>query len=154
MKPWFLQRSCSEEVVGKQKNKVKSNFNSAREVRNEQVEGVPLVVTYHPSVGRSNKIIIDKLHLLYVDKEVKAKFPIRPMVSFRGARKFSSYLVRAEIYYVERKVRSCRCNKRRYKVCVSVNETHKFFFSRDSGNLQISHKLNYDDKCLIYLLTC
>ena len=34
------------------------------------------------------------------------------MVSFRGARKLSSYLVRAKVYPLERKVGSCGCDKK------------------------------------------
>ena len=79
-------------------NKGIFSFNSVcDEVMSQQVKGVPLAVTYHPSLNKLNKIIIDKLHLLHRHKEVKETFPIRPMVSFVCARKLSSYLVRAKL---------------------------------------------------------
>ena len=39
-----------------------------------------------------------------MDKEVKETFPIKPMVSFRSAKKLSSYLVQAKMCYVKIKI--------------------------------------------------
>ena len=44
-------------------------------------------------------------------EQVKNLFPLRPRVSFRGARKLSSYLVRAKLYPLQRKVGSKKCAK-------------------------------------------
>ena len=38
------------------------------------------------------------LYILYLDKEVKKVFSPAPIVSFKSARKLSSYLVRAKLY--------------------------------------------------------
>ena len=52
-------------------NKVKFNFNSVRDkVMNEEIEDIPVVVTYYPSLNRLNKIIIGKLYLLHINKKV------------------------------------------------------------------------------------
>ena len=48
------------------------------------------------------------------------------MVSFRGATKLSSYLVRAKLYPLERSVGSFKCGKRRCQVCENVCETDTF----------------------------
>ena len=50
-----------------------------------------------------------KLRLFYIDQEVNKVFIPKPMVSFRSARKLSSYLVRAKLYSLERKVSSFKC---------------------------------------------
>ena len=41
-----------------------------------------------------------------MNQKVKKVFTPKPMVSFRSARKLSSYLVRAKLYPLERKVGS------------------------------------------------
>ena len=61
-------------------------------------------MTYQPKLKSMNKIILKYLDLLYIDKEVKRVFTPKPMISFWGARKLSSYLVRAKLYPTERTV--------------------------------------------------
>ena len=84
---------------------------------NEETEDIHVVVTYYPSLNRLNKIIIGKLYMLHMDKKVKEIFPIKPVAFF-------SYLVGAKIYPTRRKVDSC--DKKRFLVCVCLNETHTF----------------------------
>ena len=76
------------------------------------------------------------------------------MVSFRSARKLSSYLVRAKLYSVERKGGSCKCNCNRCQVCQSISETDTFTCSNDGTTYKINHKFDCNEKCLIYLITC
>ena len=45
------------------------------------------------------------------------------MISFRSARKLSSYLVRAKLYPTERAVGSYKCSRKRREVSINVNET-------------------------------
>ena len=59
---------------------IKSNLVSTQSV-NKQVENVPLVATYHLPLNGLNKTLIDKLHPLHPDQEVKEKLPIKPKVS-------------------------------------------------------------------------
>ena len=77
-----------------------------------------------------------------------------PMVSFRSARKVSSYLVRAKVYPLERTVGSFKCKKSRCQVCLNVNETDTFTSTVTKKTYKINHKFDCSDKCLIYLLTC
>ena len=64
--------------------------------------------------------------MFYVDNEVKKLFSPGTMVSFQGARKLSSYLVRAKVYPLEYKVGSWGCGKKRCQICLNVTETDSF----------------------------
>ena len=44
-----------------------------------------------------------------MNEDVKSVFTPAPMISFRSARKLSSYLVRAKLYPLERTVSSVQC---------------------------------------------
>ena len=76
------------------------------------------------------------------------------MVSFQGARKLVSYLVRAKLYPIERSVGSFKCNRKRCQVCLNVTETKTFSSTVTKKEYIINQKFNCIDKCLIYLLTC
>ena len=89
-----------------------------------------------------------------MDKEVKKVFPIASIVSFKSARKLSSYLVRAKLYPLQRTVGSFKCNKPRCEVCINVIETDTFTRTVTGESFKINHKFNCDDRYLIYLLTC
>ena len=52
-----------------------------------------------------------------MDQEVKRTFTTQPMISYRSARKLSSYLVMAKLCLTERKVGSCKCKG---KSCVKT----------------------------------
>ena len=94
------------------------------------------------------------MYLLNMNEEVRKTFSPGPMVSFRSARKLSSYLVRAKLYPLERKVGSSKCGKRRCEVCNNVTDTSTFSSTVTGDTFKINHSLNCDDKCLIYLITC
>ena len=94
------------------------------------------------------------MYLLNMNEEVRKTFSPGPMVSFRSARKLSSYLVRAKLYPLERKVGSSKCGKRRCEVCNNVTDTSTFSSTVTGDTFKINHSLNCDDKCLIYFVTC
>ena len=71
------------------------------------------------------------------------------MVSFWGAQKLSSYLVRAKLYPLERSVGSFKCNGNRCQVCMNMTESNTF-----SSSVVINHSFNCNDKCITYLFTC
>ena len=96
--------------------------------------------------------------LLNMNEEVRKTFSPGLMVSFRSARKLSSYLVWAKLYPLQRKVGSSKYDKRRCEICNNVTDT-SIFSSTMTGDLRfntfkINYSLNCDDKCLIYLVTC
>ena len=106
-------------------SKVKFNFSKKINPKEKEEKGVPLVVTYHPSLNCLSEIIRDNLHLLYMKNKVKKVFSPKS-ISFRSARKLSSYLVRAKLYPIERTVRSFKCTKKHCEVCKNVNITDSF----------------------------
>ena len=105
----------------------KIKFKSNEKTEKSKSKGVPFVATHHPSLNCLYKIIRGNTYLLYMNEEVKNSFLPRPMVSFRGVRKFSTYLVKAKSYPLHRKLVSKKYAK---------------------------NQLNCDDRCIIYLLTC
>ena len=126
-----------------------------QEVKNTRTNGIPLVITYHPLLKDFAIVIKKHLHLLHMNDEVKKAFTPGPMVSFWGARKLSSYLVRAKLYPLERSVGSFKCNGKCCQVCINVTETNTLVRrSVDKKNYVLNHSFNCNDKCIIYLLTC
>ena len=89
-----------------------------------------------------------------MNEDVKNVFTPAPMISFRSARKLSSYLVRAKLYPLERTVGSVQCKGKRCQTCHNVKETETFTSTTTGKTFKINHKLNCNDKCPVYLLTC
>ena len=94
------------------------------------------------------------LDLLYMDNEVKRVFTPKPIISFRSARKLSSYLVRAKLYPTERTVGSYKCGGKRCEVCINVNETSTFTSTVTGETYIINHRFDCNERCLVYHLTC
>ena len=92
-------------------------------------------------------------NILYQDETVKRVFTPFPMVSYRNARKLSSYLVRAKLYSLERKRGSSKCGSSRCQVCNNIEETEIFSSTVTRETYKINHHLCCNGKCLIYLLT-
>ena len=152
MKEWFIKRGYPESVIDKEMKKVR--FSEQGQKSKKVEKGVPFVVTYHPLLSKLSSIIHRNLYLLYMNQEVKNVFTPGPIVSYRSARKINSYLVRAKLYPLERKVGSEKCGKSRCEVCLNIQETDTFTSTTTGKSFKINHKLNCDDNCLIYLLTC
>ena len=131
--------------------KIKLDFSKKINPKEKEENNVPLAVTYHSSLNYLSKIIRDSLYLLYMNDEVKKVFSSKPMISFRSARKLSSYLVRAELYSIDRTDGSFECTKKCCEVCKNIDITDSFTSSVTQNTYKINHKLNCDDKCLIYL---
>ena len=89
-----------------------------------------------------------------MNEEAKKIFTPGPMISFRSARKLSSYLVRARLYPIERAVGSFKCNGKRCQTCLNVKETDTFTSTTTGETYKINHQFNCNSKCLVYLLTC
>ena len=153
MKSWFLTRGYPENKINREMEKIK--FKKQVFSRKGGVtKGVPLVITYHPLLKSVGTILCKHLYLLHMDKEIKKVFSVAPIVSFKSARKLTSYLVRAKLYPLQRTVGSFKCNKPRCEVRINVIETDTFTNTATGESFKINHKFNCDDKCFIYLLTC
>ena len=107
MKLWFLKRGYPENIVDQELGKVESSESSRR--TNKKDKGVCLVATYHPLLQNIGRIFHRHLDLLYTDQEVERVFTPGPMASLRSSRKISSYLVRAKLYPVEKRIGSLKC---------------------------------------------
>ena len=94
------------------------------------------------------------MYLLNMNEEVRKTFSPGPMVLFRSARKLSSYLVWVKLYPLERKVGFSKCGKRLCEVYNSVTDTSTFNSIVTGDTFKINHSLNFDNKCLIYFVTC
>ena len=103
----------------------KVNFPSCNKVQRKKSQGIPFVVTY-PLLKQLEWILPRNKHLLDMNAEVKQMFIPVTMVSYRSARKLSSYLVRAKLYPIDRIVGFKGCGKKRCEVCVNVCEADTF----------------------------
>ena len=139
MKEWFVKFSYPEAVTEKEMKKI--CFYKQGKTCKKVEKGVPFVVTYHPLLNKLTSIIYRNFYMLYINQEVKNFFTLGPIVPFKNARKISSYLVRAQLYPLERKVAS-----EKFGVKLLRTATGKRF--------KINHKLKCEDNSLIYLLTC
>ena len=102
MKSWFEVRGYPNKLIEQEIEKVKFFRNGNVLRQGDPRKSVPFVLTYHPLFKSMAKIINKNLYLLYMNNEVKKVFTPKPMISFRSARKISSYLVRAKLYPEER----------------------------------------------------
>ena len=107
MKLWFLKRGYPENIVDQELGKAESSDSSRK--TNKKDKGVCLVATYHPLLQNIGRDFHRHLDLLYIDQEVERVFTPGPMASFRSARNISSYLVRAKLNPLERRVGSFKC---------------------------------------------
>ena len=80
-----------------------------------------------------------------MNEEVKNLFLAGTMVSLRGARKLSSYLVRAKLYPFHRKIGSKKCAKNCCEVCDYVTDADTFTSTMTGESFKINHRLNCDD---------
>ena len=122
--------------------------------KNKSQNRVPFVVTHHPLLKSPYIIFRKNVYLLNIDEKVKEVFSSQPMVSFRNARKLSSYLVRAKLCPLERRVGSYKCRCNRCQVCRSIKETDMFICNNDQRSYKINHSFDCNEKFQIFLLTC
>ena len=64
------------------------------------------------------------------------------MISFRGARKISRYLVRAKLYPTERTKGYFKCASKRCGVCLNIDETSTFSRTVTGETYIINHKFS------------
>ena len=135
MKSRFLERGYSKQMIDSQMGKVK--FSQRLKAGSKQAGcGVPFLITYHPKLKKIAQIMIKLEHLLYQDESVKRVFAPPPMVSYRSARKLSSYLVRAKLFPLERKRGSYKCGNLRCLVCNNIEETETLQVSLMGNHLK------------------
>lgn len=153
---WFIKRGYPEQLVNTQLHRVRLHRREGLLTRAQNVreKGVPLVVTFHPLLGELGSIVRKHINILYLDLAVKKVFTPPPFVSFRSGFSLKNHLVRAKVYPLDRETGSYKCGKPRCLTCLNIQEVSFFQSSVDGKQYKINHRLNCDDKCLIYLLSC
>ena len=76
------------------------------------------------------------------------------MISYRRSRKLSSYLVRTELYPINRTVACYKCGSKWCEVCKYITETDTSTSTATGGTFKINHFFDCNDTCLVYLMTC
>ena len=79
-------------------------------------------------------------------------FTPEPVAIFHSARKLSSYLIRANLYLIERIVSSDECKGKRCEVCLNVQVTSCFTNSVTNATYKINHQFECNKKYVFYLL--
>ena len=74
----------------------------------------------------------------------------KPMISFRCAKKLSSYLVKARLYPTERTIGSYKCGGKRCVVCLNVNATSTFTSTVTGETYIINHRFDCNERCLVF----
>ena len=121
MKLRFLNRGYPKWLIHNEIEKVKFPYTSRK--RDNKMKEIPLVITYHSLLKDFASVIRKHLYILFLCKEVKEIFTPDCMVLFGGARKLGIYLVRDNLYPLERSIRSLKCNGKWFHVCLNVTET-------------------------------
>ena len=89
-----------------------------------------------------------------MNEEIRKAFTYKPMISYRSSRKPSSYLVRTELYPINRTVVYFKCGSKRSEMFKYITETDTFTSAVTRETFKISHRFDCDKKCLVYLMTC
>ena len=123
---WFQERACPNKILDEELVKVR--FSNQENTWSKKSKGILLVVTYHPLLQMLNNIIKNPLTSCMLTMSWEKYISPGPKVSFRGACKLSSYLVRAKVYPLESKIESCGCGGKRCQVIVIFFQVTQFFF--------------------------
>ena len=76
------------------------------------------------------------------------------MASFLIVWKIRSYLVRAKLYPLVRRVVSFKCGGRHCQGCLDVTETGRLTSTSTNQTFKMNHEFNCSESSLIYLLMC
>ena len=98
---WFQARGCPKRLAQKEMGKVRFNEENSN-TRQSKSKRVTFVFTYHPLLKTFQSLINKHLNILCLDENAKKVFMPVPMVTFCSSRKLSSYLVRDNLYSLER----------------------------------------------------
>ena len=100
MKSWFQARGYPNDLVQMEMNEINFSGDWDKNKTNKKSKRVPLVITFHLLLKGCGIIIRKNLYLLC--QKAQRVFAPGSMITFRSARKLSSYLIRAKLYPLER----------------------------------------------------
>ena len=153
MKPYFVnKRGYLENIVDQGLEKVEFSKSSWR--ANKRDKGACLVASYDTLLQNIGRIFHRHLGLLYTDQEVERVFTLGLMASFYSAKKISSYLLRAKMYPLKRRVGSFKYGGRRCQVCLNVTGTGTFTSTSTNQTYKLNHELICNESPFIYLSMC
>ena len=92
-------------------------------------------------------------NLLNMNEETRKVFLQRSIASFYS-HEISDYLMRTNLSSLDRMLGSTKCGRKRCEVCMNLSWLNKFTSNVTRETNNINHKLDYDDNCLIYHLSC
>ena len=82
IKSWFLVRGYPKDLIQSEMKKVNFTSKSRNTKRGKSLKAVPFVMTYHPTLKSTNKVILKYLDLLYINKQVKRVFTPKLIISY------------------------------------------------------------------------
>ena len=151
---WLCNRCCPDSMVEEKLTRV------ANKTRDELLYticcvskrvGVRLIVTNHPHLNGSNKIMRKNLQ---TDQIVKLVFTIASLVSFHIAYNLRSHLDWSKLYPVQRTTGSCKCNTPRFQVDKNVKECSEVSSHETKETSKLNHYFHCYSNSLIYLISC
>ena len=80
---------------------------------------------------------------MYEDQETKRVFTPAPFVSFQSGRNLKSFLVRSNVYNLDRKIDSAKCNGKRCQIDTFVSFQTKQKYKINHHKLQEQFIMNY-----------
>ena len=110
--------------------------------QNKKENGIPLVITYNLAFRNLSTIPQKNFDILYSDVEIRMVFTPSLFVAYRSARNLESFLVRPNVYPLERTVHSPKCGSKRCQVCPNFSETYIFESFQTKRQYKINHHLN------------
>lgn len=112
-----------------------------------------MLILKHPKYNARYvmKIVLKHLDVLYIDKEVRRVFTLKPMILFHNARKLSICLVTAELYST---LGYNKCDRKHWDICMNINETSIFTSFVKIETYMINYRFDCNERCLVYILTC
>ena len=117
---------------------------------------VPFVMTYHPGLRNTTKILKRHLPILHISERLRGAIPNPPLVAFRRPKNLRDMLVRAELSEAAPPTQpgNIPCNNRRCKTRNILIQSDSFT-SPCTGS---THKIRFEFKCttrnLVYLIQC
>ena len=118
-------------------------------------ERVPLVVTFHPELPSSGKILCEHLPTLYISEKVKKAVPNPPLVATRRSRNLTNLLVSATMKPPQQLYEAnSLCGRPCCKSWVHIQTDMTFESARMEEKFRARATANCRTKNMVYLIKC
>ena len=112
------------------------------------------MVTYNRNIKSIDFLIPKDCQLFYAGPETKRAITPPSFISFRFVQNLKSFLVISKVYQLEWKSCSGNCISKRCQLHLNIKETDTFESFLTKQKFKMNQHLNFNGKCLIYLLSC